>query len=201
MEKPLLWSSNVALPAIAGILLIVSLMSLGRSYRHPPTNVALRGSGWWVTSWNGRVAVVSYRTSPGGGDSICISTPDIGDARSSALSVVWVRMSRLPNGGSRSAQRALVVVQPSSLANAFGFALAGGGFGMNDVKVISTPWWFIAVTLALVAVIPPMLRQRLRATRRAHGRCTRCGYDIRGLSIRCPECGEPIKFARHVFGQ
>jgi hypothetical protein len=57
-------------------------------------------------------------------------------------------------------------------------------------------WCAYWVPAALTGVLPalwPLRRRRaaLAARRRAAGRCTRCGYDLRGTPDRCPECGTP----------
>lgn len=56
-----------------------------------------------------------------------------------------------------------------------------------------TYWPFIL----LCAIIPfrsfLRFRRRLERNRRIEaGHCGACGYDLRGLKDRCPECGEPI---------
>lgn len=50
---------------------------------------------------------------------------------------------------------------------------------------LSTLMW--ATPCFLVLAAPGLVRRRLRASR---GRCTRCGYDLRGTGAGlCPECG------------
>gem|GEM_PF-2306411 len=52
------------------------------------------------------------------------------------------------------------------------------------------PWWMI---LAMVHLpVPSILRSRRKRHRRENGLCTKCGYDLRGSSERCPECGTVI---------
>jgi hypothetical protein len=40
-------------------------------------------------------------------------------------------------------------------------------------------------------------RSRLRTSRRAAGRCVRCGYDLRATQARCPECGAVAEPPHH----
>ena len=43
--------------------------------------------------------------------------------------------------------------------------------------------------LWLVCIIPGFVTNFIRRRRGRQGRCIRCGYDLRGSSSRCPECG------------
>ena len=50
--------------------------------------------------------------------------------------------------------------------------------------------WTIGLNLILIAVcLVPMVRARLRRSRRRAGLCERCGYDLRSSADRCSECG------------
>jgi hypothetical protein len=51
------------------------------------------------------------------------------------------------------------------------------------------PYWaaFVVVSLPLVRGAFVVARRRHR---RRHGRCVRCGYDLRETPQRCPECGQ-----------
>ncbi len=56
-------------------------------------------------------------------------------------------------------------------------------------NVYRVPLWSIALVCALASsllTVLPVLRRRKRAKR---GRCLHCGYDLRGSTERCPECG------------
>lgn len=55
------------------------------------------------------------------------------------------------------------------------------------------PYWCITLPWLLVPGCW-LLRLALRFRRRALGLCARCGYDLRGSSSRCPECGTVRKW-------
>ncbi|HZN69987.1 MAG TPA: hypothetical protein VFB66_32230 [Tepidisphaeraceae bacterium] len=57
-------------------------------------------------------------------------------------------------------------------------------------RFVGVPWWLLAGLTALPAI---RLRAacRRRKWRRA-GRCTGCGYDLRGTPMGCPECGTAV---------
>lgn len=79
----------------------------------------------------------------------------------------WVRVGE--NGTPVREQRVHLAPTAASLVIAGGAGLGAG-------------------TLAVVVL------RLVRAThRRANGRCHRCGYDIRGVSGPCPECGAVFK--------
>jgi hypothetical protein len=58
------------------------------------------------------------------------------------------------------------------------------------VLISAFAWWLLRDIFSDLWV-----RWRLRRHRNRFGpgMCTRCGYDVRATSGRCPECGEPVK--------
>jgi hypothetical protein len=56
------------------------------------------------------------------------------------------------------------------------------------------PYWFLLLLFGSCG-LPLLLRvrsERRRRRRLRENRCLACGYDLRGSSQRCPECGETI---------
>jgi hypothetical protein len=58
------------------------------------------------------------------------------------------------------------------------------------VVITAFAWWLLRDSFSDL-----WIRWRLRRHRNRFGpgMCTRCGYDVRTTSGRCPECGEPVK--------
>lgn len=54
-----------------------------------------------------------------------------------------------------------------------------------NASVFLVPWWGLVVGASLIPAA-------WRAIRTRPGRCRRCGYNIVGLTARCPECGSVI---------
>src|SRR4051812_4377848 len=52
-------------------------------------------------------------------------------------------------------------------------------------------WISIAVPLLITPILPGvwLIRALIVRQRRGHGRCRKCGYDLRATPHRCPECG------------
>jgi hypothetical protein len=73
--------------------------------------------------------------------------------------------------------------------------------GGSDQKTLILPHWLVAVCfVALGLPFIGTLRRHFRSRRRIRNRqCLKCGYDIRFITDRCPECGEMV--ARHPAGQ
>lgn len=53
---------------------------------------------------------------------------------------------------------------------------------------IILPHWQAATVAALLPAVW-WVRRRVRRNRRLFGRCPACGYDLRAMPDRCPECG------------
>ena len=73
------------------------------------------------------------------------------------------------------------------------------GPGMTGVAMVGTCSFGLALVLisggildVLVRVIPEYCREAAQLRRLRNGLCLRCGYDLRGSSERCPECGTPF---------
>jgi hypothetical protein len=58
----------------------------------------------------------------------------------------------------------------------------------DDAHILVAPLWFLAL---LFAIAPTLAAKRWRRRRREarKGLCSRCGYDLRASTDRCPECG------------
>ncbi len=55
-------------------------------------------------------------------------------------------------------------------------------------RVLVLPLWIPTVLFAVLPTLA-LIRLRRRRKRRRLGLCSRCGYDLRASTGRCPECG------------
>ena len=72
----------------------------------------------------------------------------------------------------------------------FAFAVDGGGSNLFDMPFAAAgvPLWFLFPILAVVTWRSvAVIGRRYRRCRL--GLCPVCGYDVRGITTRCPECG------------
>lgn len=135
-----------------------------------------------------------YATHLWGPDSVPVAAtaPPIAPSSAAALA------GRLPNGEVVVFSRESMPVTrdaPSHNVLGMGFeskanswtATSGVPITQKLVRV-SIPLWLPAVLLSLPAVLT-LRRALVRRNRRRNNRCLSCGYDLRGSSDRCPECG------------
>ena len=59
---------------------------------------------------------------------------------------------------------------------------------------LSSPLWPVLVVSGLYPGFELLIgvRRRRRRTRQRAGLCVKCGYDLRGSTLRCPECAQPF---------
>jgi hypothetical protein len=73
-----------------------------------------------------------------------------------------------------------------------GFASISGSYvAVPSIQMWVVPCWFVVLLLMVAPLMT--FRRSMRARRvarwRREGRCTVCGYDMRGSAGCCPECG------------
>lgn len=123
---------------------------------------------WFVTSDHGGVLVLAAR-----GDALS-------NLQDHAAHVAWPTFGALPIGG--------LSMQPVVL----GFETGSGAMGASmSYRAVLAPWWALAASsgAACVVFLRQWLRSRRHDQRRTCGLCVQCGYDLRGSTERCPECG------------
>jgi len=61
--------------------------------------------------------------------------------------------------------------------------------------IVTVPYWWLAVVTAILPAITgtQLVRGMRRRRRIFRGMCRKCGYDLRGSSGVCPECGTKIE--------
>jgi hypothetical protein len=80
----------------------------------------------------------------------------------------------------------------------FGFPHYGYPVVEGYITEFSVPYWFIFATTSLLPLplvcfrFAPIMRRRRAHLRFENGLCIHCGYDLRGGSVRCPECGRKV---------
>jgi hypothetical protein len=75
----------------------------------------------------------------------------------------------------------------SPLYQRLGFLASTTGYDL----LLVAPYWTVALVLTPLPLFWARATQRRlqRRSRRRHGLCTECGYDLRATPERCPECG------------
>lgn len=67
-------------------------------------------------------------------------------------------------------------------------------FGI-DKRAVGFPAWLFAGATAGIGAL--LMRRPVRRRHQSRQPCRRCGYDLRGSTTRCPECGTPIREEGH----
>jgi len=82
-----------------------------------------------------------------------------------------------------------VVCMPGAL-EVFKFEQPPGCCVRNFVNKFEIHFWQLTsgfASCSFLCFMPPLYKRRRR---RKRGMCVKCGYDLRGSSDRCPECGQ-----------
>jgi hypothetical protein len=73
------------------------------------------------------------------------------------------------------------------------------GFGLTGAPEYTAARVPLGYLIVMFAVLPLWWwRHPFRTIRPFFGKCTKCGYDLRASSERCPECGESFVAAKMV---
>ncbi len=97
-----------------------------------------------------------------------------------------------------------LVRQPNAL-NLSGWVHYGSGgnqdpklrnFGMVDYAARKYPLWVPILAFAMCPLLVCGWSARQRNVRRLRGNCAKCGYDLRGSTDTCPECGRTMETAK-----
>ena len=181
------------LTALSLLLCVAAVALWVRSYRVADgVPVLMRGDGWRLDSWHGRLFVTRVRMGALERVYVRVAPPTVGGARfdDSRRPALTAKLRAVQSDAdAEMIATPLLAFPPASPGNAFGFGRVGATLGAGKGAWTTTvPYWSVCALLAL----PPMLRQyvRRRDRRRAEaGLCPACGYDLRGTPGRCPECG------------
>src|SRR4051812_40688425 len=158
------YAALTILSAISGLLLLATCIMWGRTF-------ALTDDIYWY----GEACTAWYRS---GGGGFWFEAHSLGSGTDPHFE--WHRF----NGKTPYP----ITTSPSSpLCQRLGF---GGGTTGYDLVVVA-PYWAPALLLAPLPLLWARVSHRRwrQRSRRRHGRCTQCGYDLRASPTTCPECG------------
>jgi hypothetical protein len=112
----------------------------------------------------------------------------------SARSLPWgqsVVTSDLGSRGGTSLNISFTITMNNQWSEPANSALGFGWETPPRPLVVVVPFWFLVILFSILPLV--WIRRTLRdRTRRAHGLCPHCGYDLRATPGRCPECGRDV---------
>jgi hypothetical protein len=77
-----------------------------------------------------------------------------------------------------------------------GFSWVFDGRVGGRIAMVMSPHWLVLGIVVLPIIVQFAVLQLRRRRRMRRGLCPHCGYDLRGVAGRCPECGGPAPAAR-----
>lgn len=109
---------------------------------------------------------------------------------------LWILLARMTAAARRGrANKLLMLVMLIAGIHA---AMVIGAMGAGTIQGTDATYvfegWSMMPCLAIVAIqtLPAMLVWIVTRFKARPGHCAKCGYDLVGITLRCPECGESI---------
>jgi len=162
---------------LATLLAAVVVWGWVRSYRAADGLAVLLDGGrtWGIASVEGRVLMVA-------------TSVKLGPRRAWTAETIHTSLDE-----ARLVRANLLAGPDGSPRGKFGFAAAAQSTDALGIPgawagTVAVPHWFLA-TLLLIPLGRHALRTAKVRRRQKAGRCAACGYDLRGATGKCPECG------------
>ena len=179
---------------LSGVLAAGMLVLWAATRTTPGGFVAERARGYALGSHDGRVyaSVATLMSTDAAGDEVeAPLSPEWRVRTESGLPLDFLTRLALADGAGRSfgiardVHGVVIPVAGQSFATDFSWS-------RRRTSAVMFPHWLAA---SIFAALPAAwagrraARAMLTSRRRLQGRCTTCGYDLRGTPGTCPECG------------